>query len=88
MATKFRIKVFWLHKSIREDSNIDSWVGEEYELKGFQQGNMCYKGEKDPKHDELVNNLRNFILSKKNKIKPTLNFYLKFLKGKQLTLSE
>ncbi|QXJ28698.1 hypothetical protein J5U23_01567 [Saccharolobus shibatae B12] len=84
---RFRIKIFWVHKSIREGSDTSKWVGEEYELKGFQQGNICYKEREDPKYDELANNLKDFILSKKDEIKPTLDFYLNLFKDKQLPFS-
>lgn len=72
-VTRFRIKVFWLHKSIRDNpSNYNAWQGDNVELEGTNtQSNNCYTKE----NKEAIESVRNFILSKKDEIKATLEFY-------------
>ncbi|WP_240938824.1 McrB family protein [Metallosphaera hakonensis] len=77
-VTRFRIKIFWLHESIRKSLNSNEWTGEEFGLKGIsQQGNTCSK-EINPalESSDALNSVREFILTKRNEIKPTLDFYL------------
>ncbi|BAB66187.1 putative ATPase [Sulfurisphaera tokodaii str. 7] len=82
---RFRIKVFWLHESIRKNKDINAWTGESYELKGTNsQANMCYSQE----NNDAINSFKSFILSKKDEIKPTLDLYLSLLGSKPKEVEE
>ncbi|MQL56245.1 McrB family protein [Acidianus ambivalens] len=72
-VTRFRIKVFWLHESIRKNpSEYGAWQGDNVELEGTNtQANNCYT--KD--NQKAINSVKRFILSKKDEIKTTLEFY-------------
>jgi 5-methylcytosine-specific restriction endonuclease McrBC GTP-binding regulatory subunit McrB len=72
-VTRFRIKVFWLHESIRKNpSEYNAWKGDNVELEGTStQGNNCYTKE----NQKAINSVKSFILSKKDEIKATLEFY-------------
>lgn len=72
-VTRFRIKVFWLHESIRKNpSEYNAWKGDNVELEGTNtQSNNCYTKE----NQKAINSVKNFILSKKDEIKATLEFY-------------
>ncbi|BDC18722.1 AAA family ATPase [Acidianus sp. HS-5] len=82
---RFRIKVFWLHDSIRKNADINAWSGENYELKGTNsQANMCYSQE----NKDAIDSFAKFILSKKDEIKPTLDFYLGLLNNRSKEVTE
>ncbi|AGJ62775.1 McrB family protein [Saccharolobus islandicus] len=72
-VTRFRIKVFWLHESIRKNpSEYNAWQGDNVELEGTNtQANNCYTKE----NQKAINSVKRFILSKKDEIKATLEFY-------------
>ena len=60
-----RIKVFWLHKSVRDNpENVDKWKGEK--IKGIE-GETCT--------DNPSNEIKEFIMNRVNEIKATLDFY-------------
>ncbi|AAK41564.1 McrB family protein [Saccharolobus solfataricus] len=73
---RFRIKIFWLHESIRKNYNdSNKWVGEDYKLEGVNnQSNQCYTED----NNDAVKAFQQFILSKKEEIRSTLEFYSKF----------
>jgi len=73
-VTRFRIKVFWLHESIRKNpSEYNAWQGDNVELEGTNtQANSCYTKE----NQKAINSVKKFILSKKDEIKATLEFYV------------
>ncbi|WP_016731854.1 McrB family protein [Saccharolobus islandicus] len=77
--TRFRIKIFWLHESIRNNpTDYDRWQGDNIELEGTNtQTNNCYT--KD--NHKAINSVKRFILSKKDEIKPTLEFYINLLRS-------
>lgn len=84
--TRFRIKLFWLHKSIRENpNNPDLWEGEK-ENKLSAQSNICYKEDKI----EIRKIIKDFILNKnKDEIKLTLDFYVNLMNSiQQNTIQE
>lgn len=72
-VTRFRIKVFWLHESIRKNpSEYNAWQGDNVELESTNtQANNCYTKE----NQKAINSVKRFILSKKDEIKATLEFY-------------
>ncbi len=72
-VTRFRIKVFWLHESIRKNSSgNDAWQGDSVELEGINtQANNCYTRD----NQKAINSVKQFISLKKDEIKATLEFY-------------
>lgn len=74
---RFRVKVLWLHRSIRENfNNSDMWRGDNERLEGVSiQTNKCFPNQ------NAIKSVKEYVLSKKDDIKPTLNFYLNFIKS-------
>ena len=76
---RYRIKVMWLHESIRRNTDASKWIGESYRLEGVKmQGNVCYTEQKDA----IRSSFRKFIELKKDEILPTLKFYSELLHKK------
>lgn len=62
-----------MHESIRKNpSEYNVWKGDNVELEGTNtQSNNCYTKE----NQKAINSVKTFILSKKDEIKATLEFY-------------
>ena len=70
---RYRIKVMWLHRSIRSNTDDSKWIGEINLPQGiYPRANRCYTGEKE---DDIRASFKKFIESKKNEILETLKFY-------------
>ncbi|QGA53874.1 AAA domain-containing protein [Sulfolobus sp. E5-1-F] len=80
-TARFRIKVFWLHESIRKNYNdSDKWKGDNDRLEGtVQQSNRCYKED----NTKALKAFQKYILSKKEEIISTLDFYSMFSSSTQ-----
>ncbi|MGC9106424.1 MAG: AAA family ATPase [Thermoprotei archaeon] len=70
---RYRMKVFWLHESIRKNpSDPSKWQGENPQLKGVSPlGNNCF----EETNQAAIESFKAFILSKKDEIRQTLEFY-------------
>ena len=76
---RYRIKIMWLHESIRKSPDSSTWIGEAYRLEGVNmQGNVCYSQD----NDRARASFKKFIELKKDEMVHTLNFYLSLLKKK------